>query len=630
MTVTPTYPGVYLREIPSGNRTVTGVATSIAAFVGTAPRGPADEPVPISGFGDFERVFGGLTRSSGLGYAVRDYFLNGGGDALVVRVVHHKDPAPEAKDVAAAPARLHVGALTLEASGPGAWGNALHAKVEYQATASVAADVAAGQGVSPNDLFHLTVSEGTGADAPTETYLNVTTTDGPQRLDLVLASSRLVRVVLPVPAARPPAGEYDVARLAVDTLLLGPGPDAAVWTGGVKGTIALPPAGDPLKTAAEQQGVKTTDLFNLTLEAASAPTGEPTKYDFVTVVDGPRRVDVVLAGSAVARVVGPLPAAPPKAGSYEILKDIVTPGLEGDTPSGNDYIGNEDAQTGIQALRKADLFTILCIPPRTPEGKLDDMVWSPAAALCRERRAFLLVDAPSTESTASLPTWLKGTGLAGLDTRNAALYFPRILRPDPLRGGASAPFAPCGAVAGTYARTDSARGIWKAPAGIEAGLSGVIGLPVVLTDDDSGALNPAGINCLRTFRGTGTVIWGARTLRGNDVLSDEYKYVPVRRLALYLEETLYRNTQWVVFEPNDEALWSQIRLAVGGFMQSLFRQGAFQGTTPRDAYFVRCDHDTTTQYDIDRGIVNIIVGFAPLKPAEFVVIGIQQKTADQA
>jgi uncharacterized protein len=156
---------------------------------------------------------------------------------------------------------------------------------------------------------------------------------------------------------------------------------------------------------------------------------------------------------------------------------------------------------------------------------------------------------------------------------------------------------------------------------------GVTGLSVPLTDDENGRLNPSGINTLRTFPTIGSVVWGARTLRGADLLADEYKYVPVRRLALFLEETLFRNTQWVVFEPNDEPLWSQIRTSVGAFMQDLFRQGAFQGSTPRDAYFVRCSSETTTQYDIDRGIVNIIVGFAPLKPAEFVVVSIQQKTA---
>jgi hypothetical protein len=186
---------------------------------------------------------------------------------------------------------------------------------------------------------------------------------------------------------------------------------------------------------------------------------------------------------------------------------------------------------------------------------------------------------------------------------------------------------PSGYVAGIFARVDNDRGVWKAPAGIDAAITGISGLALPLTDDENGQLNPVAVNCLRTLRGFGTVVWGARTLRGGDQLGDEYKYVPVRRLALFLEETLYRSTQWVVFEPNDKPLWAQIRTSIKAFLQDLFRQGAFQGTTPQDAYFVRCDEETTTQYDIDRGIVNILVGFAPLKPAEFVVIGIQQKTA---
>jgi hypothetical protein len=164
----------------------------------------------------------------------------------------------------------------------------------------------------------------------------------------------------------------------------------------------------------------------------------------------------------------------------------------------------------------------------------------------------------------------------------------------------------------------------EAPAGIEAGLSGVQKLQVNLTDGQNGDLNQRGINCLRNFPVIGQVVWGARTMRGADQLADEYKYVPIRRLALYIEESLYRGTQWVVFEPNDEPLWAQIRLNVGAFMRDLFRQGAFQGSSPRDAYFVKCDADTNPQIDIDRGIVNIHVGFAPLKPAEFVIIKIQQ------
>jgi hypothetical protein len=279
-------------------------------------------------------------------------------------------------------------------------------------------------------------------------------------------------------------------------------------------------------------------------------------------------------------------------------------------------------------LRRADLFTLLILPPSAPDGAIDDALWSDALGLCVEERAMLVVDPPSDQTTVdAIKTWISGLGLTG-QGRNAAFYFPRIRRADPLRDNAIRDFVPSGAVAGVMARTDTARGVWKAPAGLEAGVVGVTGLSVPLTDDENGRLNPLAINSLRMFPTIGTVVWGARTLRGADLLADEYKYVPVRRLALFLEETLYRNTQWVVFEPNDEPLWSQIRTSVGAFMQDLFRQGAFQGTTPRDAYFVRCSSETTTQYDIDRGIVNIIVGFAPLKPAEFVVVSIQQKTAD--
>jgi phage tail sheath protein FI len=207
---------------------------------------------------------------------------------------------------------------------------------------------------------------------------------------------------------------------------------------------------------------------------------------------------------------------------------------------------------------------------------------------------------------------------------NGAAYFPRLKLADPLNNYQLRQFAPCGVVAGLYARTDVARGVWKAPAGTDAKLTGVQGTAYTLSDGENGVLNPLGLNCFRTFPVFGTVSWGARTLVGSDAEASEWKYVPVRRLALFLEESLYRGTQWVVFEPNDEPLWAQIRLNLGAFMHNLFRQGAFQGTAPRDAYFVKCDKETTTQNDINLGIVNIVVGFAPLKPAEFVIIKLQQ------
>jgi len=195
---------------------------------------------------------------------------------------------------------------------------------------------------------------------------------------------------------------------------------------------------------------------------------------------------------------------------------------------------------------------------------------------------------------------------------------------NPLQEGRLAEFAPCGVIAGIISRTDANRGVWKAPAGLDATLKGVVALSAKLTDGNNGVLNPLAVNCLRAFPVNGRVVWGSRTLVGADQLASEWKYLPVRRTALFIEESLYRGTQWVVFEPNDAPLWAQIRLNIGAFMQNMFRQGAFQGISPKEAYFVKCDAESTTQADIDNGTVNILVGFAPLKPAEFVVIKLQQ------
>jgi phage tail sheath protein FI len=216
------------------------------------------------------------------------------------------------------------------------------------------------------------------------------------------------------------------------------------------------------------------------------------------------------------------------------------------------------------------------------------------------------------------------SAITGNDSINAALYFPWVIAPDPLQENRPKEFPPCGFVAGLYARTDSSRGIWKAPAGTEASLTGVSGVKINLTNKENGELNQKAVNCIRTFPVYGTIVWGARTLQGNDQRGSEWKYIPVRRTALYIEESLFRALKWVVLEPNDETLWAQIRLNVGAFMHNLFLKGAFQGTTPKEAYFVMCGKETTTQNDINLGIVNIAVGFAPLKPAEFVIIKIQQ------
>jgi hypothetical protein len=298
------------------------------------------------------------------------------------------------------------------------------------------------------------------------------------------------------------------------------------------------------------------------------------------------------------------------------------PGSDGTPPSvPSEITGNYAAKTGIYALRDVDLFNLLAIPRTAslPDPQALDVL-SKAIAFCEERRAFYLVDPPPSKGLNDIGAWAASASTS----KNSAVYFPRVLIPNPLDGSRLGEMAASGTLAGVFARTDAERGIWKAPAGIDAVLRGVQGFSRTLTDPENGTLNPLGVNCLRSFPAYGRVAWGARTMQGDDRQASEWKYIPVRRLALYLEESLYRGTKWVVFEPNDEPLWAQIRLNVGAFMHGLFRQGAFQGASPREAYLVKCDKETTTQNDINLGIVNIVVGFAPLKPAEFVVIKIQQ------
>ncbi len=518
MPVTLTYPGVYIEEVPSGVRTIVGVSTSTTAFLGRAARGPVDDPVTIHNFGDFERAFGGLGITYPMSYAVRDFFLNGGTQAVVVRI--YNDPGGNAA------ARIDANGLELEAAYPGSWANELRARVDHDVPTDL--PWLATFGLTSADLFNLTVRD--TVSGATETFINLTVAESPRRVDRVLANdSVFVRVRGDVPAAIPTA-DADPA----------PGDD--IW-------------GD---------------------DTLSSP--------------------------------------------------VSTDGTDSDALDQAAFEGSESEKTGLYALEDTDIFNLLCIPPDTRDGTVPQAVYETALSYCERRRAVLIVDSPADWGSAAEARdgFDTDIGLTGLAARNAVLYFPRVIQADPLLGGQLDTFVPCGVIAGVIARTDAQRGVWKAPAGIDAALRGTQGLSVKLTDDENGLLNPRGINSLRSFPITGRVVWGARTLRGADQLADEYKYLPVRRLALFIEESLFRGTQWVVFEPNDEPLWSQIRLNIGAFMQNLFRQGAFQGSSPREAYFVKADSETTTQNDINLGIVNIVVGFAPLKPAEFVVIKIQQ------
>jgi phage tail sheath protein FI len=505
MPVTPTYPGVYIQEIPSGVHTITGVATSIAAFVGYALQGPTLTAKHIFSFADFQRACGPIIPNSYLGYAVKHFFDNGGTEAYIVRIA----PAD------AVPGKAEPGGLKVAANSPGQWSQ------YYGVTIKVRTDL---------PRFRLAVvqfpPDASGAPNTSATPNEV------EAFENLSTDPNDARYVVEVLNDEQRGSQY----------------------------VAMDPA-DP----------GTTTVQN----------ADPTQ----------------LQGGADGTVSDKIDANANDPWFTTALKTVTT-------------------QEG-GALYTIDLFNLLCVPGLTDTDTLLSLV-----KFCKDRRAFLIADCGRDAQRSQLEA---GPGITGIDVVNyGALYFPWLKAPDPLSQNRITDFPPCGFVAGVCARTDGARGVWKAPAGIDAGVVGVVGPKVPLTDAQNGTLNPHAVNCIRSFPVYGTVVWGARTLEGDDQVGSDWKYVPVRRTALYIEESLYRGLKWVVFEPNDDPLWAQIRLNVGAFLQDLFRKGAFQGATPRDAYFVKCDKTTTTQNDINRGVVNVIVGFAPLKPAEFVILTIQQ------
>src|SRR4051794_4184216 len=405
-----TYPGVYVEEIPSGVRPITGVATSVTAFVGRALRGPVDAAITITSYADFERIYGGLWLESSLGYAVNDFYRNGGSTAIVVRV--HKQKAGDA-----AAMTLGSGAarqLTLEAFSPGAWGSKLSATIDDLVSDSTDAT-----------LFNLTVTDsGTGK---VESFRNVSYAIGSaRRVDLVLkAESTLVRF----------------------------------------------PTGGTLPTSPQSS-------FPVSATAANGNDGDPVDATVYT--------------------------------------------------TGANFRTNKQ---GLYALENADLVNLLVIPPYTLAGEIEATVLAATIAYAEERRAVVIIDPPAAWTT--LDNAVTGASSAAFtSSKNAAVYFPRVNQADVLRDGQIGSSAPSGAIAGVIARTDATRGVWKAPAGLDATLGGVASLAIPLTDLEIGRLNPVGVNCLRASPGAGHTVWGARTREGSDRLAPEWKYLPVRRTAL--------------------------------------------------------------------------------------------------
>jgi hypothetical protein len=675
MPVRPTYPGVYVEEVSSGVRTVTGVATSVAAFVGSFRRGLVDEAVQLFSLADFEREYGGLDPFSETSYAIQQFFLNGGSEAWVVRVadtIGAPPPTPAARAAfvdlrSQAPAadvlRLTAGRRIRGASArdPGSWGNSLRVEIDYDTS-------------QPAEEFNLTVSE-VRVDGDrtltmrSETFRNLTMRPNAVRnaIEVINAGSRLVQAEAAAGAPAPPPAPTPYTFRPAPTGTFG---------GGFASTVAIPADGALLDVDLILPGA-TVSIPNTPIRYAASAPATPAAYA-VVLQEAIRRAALsaaldsalkpYLSGATVSLVdtatgagrfhyhvrlgTGARPYSPR---ARIELRDAAVTGLKltGTSVAQNAAQvalgGGEDGRpppagaahrpiplaafqgsasapkTGLHALDDVDLINIICIPEATTLDPAEmRLLYSAATQYARDRRSMLIVDMPeaAARSLDAAQTWLSEN--ESLRDPNAAVYFPRTNLPDPLNGGRPRSVAASGTVAGLWARTDAQRGVWKAPAGTEARLRGVESLGCNLTDPENGVLNPLGVNALRTFPVYSSIAWGARTLEGADVMGSDWKYIPVRRLTLYLEESLYRGTKWVVFEPNDAPLWSQIRVSVGTFMHDLFRQGAFQGMTPRDAYFVKCDGETTTQSDIDRGVVNVEIGFAPLKPAEFVVLRIQQ------
>jgi phage tail sheath protein FI len=738
------YPGVYIQEVPSGARTITGVATAIAAFVGMTKRGPINQPTSVLGFTDYVRVFSDDTSQGELTDQVRQFFLNGGQQAYVVRIAHNA-----ASSTAALAANL-----TLTAKSAGQDGDSLRAAVDYNTSA-------------PESTFNLTLfretfdAAGVSSIGEQETLRDLSMDDTSSRFvervleqDSVLAtaavgtvagndSSSIAALIVPAAddlaaavggavtaAVSGPQGKFTLRlgseqhvvsvpkaasisdtdiKTAIDAVFpsaittnlhveyltvaatkivkirhtalevrITPAPDSdisavlglGVGQGGLEiGTNAVDrplPSGlvtnvgaDAAALIALSQALKSSFgavtvtggagfstgavTFPVNTGTQSLSEGTHAGHSLLNVVENLTAIAATInatttqwraAVQGYRLVLTPLLAnATQGAGNTFTAPAALDAASDPSTARSKAFSGGDDGtkplpneySNAYAALDRVDLFNILVLPKSAADTATPDdrsALWGAASSFCLQRRAFLLVDAATDVDTIAEAVQAVKDLRLGLVKDHSALYWPRVeVNPDGLRRLID----PSGTIAGVMARIDANRGVWKAPAGLEADLRGVLGARVRMSDPENGQLNPQALNAVRVFP-SGIVSWGARTMDGFDNSgNDDYKFVPVRRFTSFIEESLFRGLKFAVFEPNDAPLWSQLRLATGAFMNNLFRQGAFAGRTTREAYFVKVDAETTTQNDINLGIVNVVVGFAPLKPAEFVIITIKQQ-----
>lgn len=644
-----TYPGVYMQEVPSGVRPIEAAGTSTAAFFGVAERGPIGEVKKIFNITEFQNIYGGFLDNYFLAHAVFQFFNNGGTQCYVGRIASGAETASVTILDRATGAH---DSLTISAISPGAWGNRLQVIVE------------SGSAEDSDNQFNITVYQDIPGKAPLEleSFENLSMNPlSPSYVETVVNSvSKCIHItVVDTTNGNQIPGYSESGEITLNGDLLGA--NQRKFRCNIHGdgyriidlTTALAEAN--VSDLNVIRGAIETTIRSLTPLRESTPVPA---YTVTVTIEGTNKlritsgyksvdskVEIIDAENTFENAAGPLRLGRRNGGREVFGSSEMRPQ---NTPSNDYYFLGDDTVEGAvsavglgsdgtlpptpddykDALKQLDTIrdvSLIAIP-----GIGDTTVADYGMNYCRNRPlsdCFFIADMDRDDIDLDDAIEYRNNILT--PNSYGAVYFPWLKMSDPTRRS-SEPIdvPPSGFVAGMYAQIDAKRGVWKAPAGTEALIGGAVGLVTNLTDIQQGNLNkhPMSVCVIRKFPASGIVLWGARTLSTDP----EYKYIPVRRMVIFLRVSIFNGIQWAVFEPNDEELWSQLRLNIGSFMMNLFRQGAFQGSTPSKAFFVKCDSETTTQDDIDLGIVNILVGFAPLKPAEFVVVKISQKAGQSS
>lgn len=571
-------PGVYVEEYDSGAVPMQGVSTSTAGFIGLAQRGPVvGKPQLVTSFADYKRAFGGYLSEAKFGearflpYAVEQFFINGGSRAYIMRVAAE----------GAAAAKATAGVLQIEAANPGEWGNKIRVTVEASSKAKT--QVIAVNGAD----LKLKNADGFNQGDVVELF------DGKAKAYATIVSSLDNIVTLDAPCTLNVADEKIGTPKYIKTceLTLTVKLDDVVET--YANVSLCPEAGNFVSARARK-----SDLVTIAVTEAKAPAAPKEGKD--EKAPAPAK-----AGATPIELVGGA-AVIALAGGSDGKVANVNPSV---------YMGEDNGpgkRSGLAAFLENVDVSIMAIPGVTaPE------VQAALIAHCENcKSCFAILDVPIDRKKTNDVVEFRDM----YDTTYAAMYHPWLEMFDPL-AKRSAYFPPSGAMAGIYARTDNERGVHKAPA--NEIVRGCTGLSCNYNEGEQDILNPKGVNLIRAFTGRGIRVWGARTMSSNGL----WKYVNVRRLYIYIEESIKANTNWVVFEPNSEVLWGRVTRTIEMFLATCWRSGALAGSTPSEAYFVECGPTTMTQDDIDNGRLICNIGIAAVKPAEFVIFRITQHTA---